>query len=104
LAFGSRVLATSTTIKATLKNNLSVALNITSIAASGDFAQTNTCGTSLAAGASCTISVTFTPTATGSRTGTLTVSDDASNSPQSVSLTGAGILPITVSAATLSVR
>ena len=50
LAFGSRVLATSTTIKVTLKNNLSVALNITSIAASGDFAQTNTCGTSLAAG------------------------------------------------------
>jgi len=56
----------------------------------GDFAQTNGCGTSLAAGTKCTISVTFTPTQTGTRTGTLTATDSANNSPQTASLTGKG--------------
>ena len=66
-------------------------LSISNIATSGDFSQTNNCGTSLAAGVHCAISVTFTPTATGTRTGTLTVSDNASNSPQTVSLSGTGV-------------
>jgi hypothetical protein len=58
--------------------------------ASGAFAQTNTCGTSLGAGANCTIAVTFTPTASGSLTGSITITDNASGSPQTVSLTGTG--------------
>ena len=44
----------------------------------------------LAATGTCTINVTFTPTATGARTGTLTVSDNAAGSPQSIPLTGTG--------------
>jgi Abnormal spindle-like microcephaly-assoc'd, ASPM-SPD-2-Hydin len=74
----------------TLSNAGNAALSITTISTSGDFAQTNKCGTSLAAGGSCQISVTFTPTAGGSRTGTLTVADGASGSPQVVTLTGTG--------------
>jgi hypothetical protein len=56
----------------------------------GDFAQTNTCGSSVAAGANCTISVTFTPAASGTRTAAVTVTDNATGSPQTVSLSGTG--------------
>jgi hypothetical protein len=56
----------------------------------GDFSQTNTCGTSVAPGASCTISVIFKPTQSGSRTATLSLAHNASASPQAVSLTGTG--------------
>ncbi len=64
-------------------------------ATSGDFSQTNTCGSSLAGGASCTAGVTFSPTATGTRTGALTVPDNSDNAgaTQSVSLTGTGTAP-----------
>ena len=58
--------------------------------ASGDFATVSNCGTVVAAGASCGVSVTFTPTATGARTGTLSFVDDASGSPQAVTLNGTG--------------
>jgi hypothetical protein len=77
--------------KVTLTNTGSAALTITTIAATGDFAQTNTCPSSLTSGANCTISVTFTPTAVGYRTGSLTVTDNAPDSPQSVPLTGTGV-------------
>ncbi|MFZ0309579.1 MAG: choice-of-anchor D domain-containing protein [Candidatus Sulfotelmatobacter sp.] len=82
----------------TLTNNQSITLNISNISASGDFSQTNNCGASLAAAASCNIQVTFTPTATGTRQGMVAVSDDASNSPQTANLTGTGV----VSALTLT--
>lgn len=92
LAFGNQVSGTTSSSQAaTVTNNQTTTLTITSIAASGDFGQTNSCGTSLGAGASCTVNVTFTPTATGSRTGTLTVTDNAVNSPQTASLGGTGI-------------
>ncbi len=58
------------------------------IAVSGDFAQTNDCGAALAPATSCAITVTFTPTAAGTRTGSLTVTSNAA--PQTVSLTGTG--------------
>jgi hypothetical protein len=94
LTFGSQLLNTTSAAQpVTLTNTGTGPLTISSIAASGDFAQTNTCGTlpaMLAANANCTISVTFTPTATGTRTGTLTITDDAANSPQTVGLTGTG--------------
>src|SRR4029077_14495146 len=54
------------------------------------FRQSDTCGSSLAAGASCTISVTFTPTASGTRSGTLSVTDNAPGTPQTASLSGTG--------------
>jgi Abnormal spindle-like microcephaly-assoc'd, ASPM-SPD-2-Hydin/Cep192 domain 4 len=78
----------------TLTNNQSATLNITKIFGSGadpgDFGVSSNCGSTVAAGGSCTITVTFKPTTTGTRTATLNVSDDASNSPQQVSLTGTG--------------
>jgi hypothetical protein len=71
-------------------NTGSSPLNITNIAASGDFSQTNTCNTSLAAGGNCQISVTFTPTKTGSRAGAVTITDNATGSPQMIALAGTG--------------
>jgi hypothetical protein len=108
LSFGSHTVGTTTNaISATLTNNQTTTLTISTVTVSGDFAQTNTCGTTLAAKAKCTISVTFTPTIVGSRTGTLTVTDDAGNSPQTSSLTGtgstAGLTSIAISPANPSV-
>jgi len=57
---------------------------------SGTTSVTHTCGSSLAAGASCSISVEFSPTASGTRTAILSVTDNAAGSPQKVSLTGIG--------------
>jgi photosystem II stability/assembly factor-like uncharacterized protein len=82
---------TSAAQTVTLTNNSSTALSISGIAASSNFAETNTCGTSLVAGANCTISVTFTPTTFGSLKGTVTISDNASSgSQQTLSLNGKG--------------
>jgi hypothetical protein len=62
---------------------------------SGDYAlgTGGTCNPtgSLAAGANCTIAITFTPTAVGTRTATLSIADNATGSPQAVALTGSGI-------------
>jgi sugar lactone lactonase YvrE len=88
---------TSNPQNVTLTNSGAASLTITSITIAGDdsedFTQTNTCGTSLASGASCTVSVTFKPTATGTRNAGLTFTDDASDSPQVVALTGTGTAP-----------
>ena len=77
-----------------LHNNLAAKLTINSISFTGgdagDFAETNTCDGSVPAKGKCTISVTFTPRATGTRNTTLAVSDSANNSPQTVAVTGTG--------------
>jgi subtilase family serine protease len=92
----------------TVKNTSTVAVSLTTggITISGtnasSYAHTTTCGTSLAVGASCTISVTFKPTATGTLTASLSIADNASGSPQTVSLTGTGASATTGAAATLS--
>ncbi len=89
----------------TLTNTGSASLNFSSIVASGDFAQTNDCGTSVAAAASCTITVSFTPTGDGIRTGELILSSNDPNSPQSILLTGEGIgvvSDLTLSASSLT--
>jgi hypothetical protein len=95
LAFGTETVGTRSTAKTvTLTNVSATALSITSIAIVGtdpaDFAQSNTCGASVAAGKSCTISVTFTPKATGARTATVHITDNGGASPQSITLTGTG--------------
>jgi hypothetical protein len=59
--------------------------------ASANYSATTTCGSSLDAGASCTVSVIFTPTTTGSLPGTLLVTDNAANSPQTAGLSGTGV-------------
>ncbi len=82
--------ATSAAQTVTLTNQGNASLKISNIAISGNFAQTNNCSATLASSASCTFTVNFTPTATGSRTGALTIADNAAGSPQSVALTGTG--------------
>jgi probable HAF family extracellular repeat protein len=79
----------------TLSNVGTTTLTLGDIAVTGtdaaDFAQTHTCGSSLAAGASCSISVRFKPKASGTRTAALSVTDSAAGSPQSVSMSGTGV-------------
>jgi len=72
-----------------LTNFGSDTLNITSIVASGDFDEKDDCGSSLPPLGSCTIDVTFAPTRQGHRTGAITITDNAPDSPQKVNLTGA---------------
>lgn len=91
LTFAGEVLTnTSASQTVTVSNSGNAALSISSVGISGDFAQTNNCGSSLAPNASCDVKVTFTPTMTGSRTGTLTVSDNAASNTQAVALSGTG--------------
>jgi len=93
--FGNQGLNTTSTAQTvTLKNNSTaivknIVVSITGAGASS-FAQTTACGATLAAGASCTISVTFKPTATGAVTATLSVADSDASSPQTAALTGTG--------------
>jgi hypothetical protein len=103
LAFGNQAAGTPSASKAVKLSNAGAGpLEIGSIEASGDFSQTNNCGSSLAASSNCTINVTFNPTNLGSITGALTVSDSASTSPQLVKLTGTGEAPLTVSPTSLT--
>lgn len=91
LTFSSQAVgSTSGAQTVALTNTGNAVLNLTSITASGDFSETNTCGTSVAAGSSCTISVTFAPTTGGALTGTITITDNANNSPQTIALSGSG--------------
>jgi hypothetical protein len=95
LSFTAAAGTTSAAQTVTLSNTGSVPLTITGITAPssplmGLFNETSNCGASLAAGASCAISVTFAPVTTGSATGNILVTDNATGSPQTVSLTGTG--------------
>lgn len=93
LTFGRQpLLAASTPIPVTLTNNSTTTLNISQIAITGMFAQTNSCPAALPVGQSCTINVTFLPSATGPANGNLTIIDDDVSSSQVVSLTGTGAM------------
>jgi len=93
LTFASQPVFTASPAQSiTLTNYGTAALSITSIATNGDFSQADTCGASLAILASCTVSVTFTPTAAGARAGTLSIKENALGSPQAVNLSGTGTL------------
>ncbi len=87
---------TSGPLRVALTNSASAVLNIASIAASGPFKETNNCGPTLAPGVSCTITVTFSPTAAGTQTGVITVTSNSQTSPQTLPLSGTGTtaLPI----------
>ena len=80
----------------TVQNTGNADLNMQTASASGDFAiSSDTCsGTTVVPGSTCTIGVTFTPTQTGSLTGTLTIPDNAADSPRLVSLSGTGAQPV----------
>src|SRR5204862_3247375 len=94
LSFGKQKVGTASLVKyVTLINTRNATLTFSgSFLISGNFAfgGLGTCGSTVAAGANCTISVKFTPTATGTRTGAVTLNDNAPNTPQKISLSGSG--------------
>jgi hypothetical protein len=104
LTFSGQAPGTSSAAQSvTVTNSGSAALTFSGITVSGGFSQSNNCGTGIPAGGACTVSVIFTPTAAGTLTGTLTIADNASNSPQTVSLTGtAAIATLKVSPTSLT--
>lgn len=91
--FGNVVVGTSSTLTRTMSNTGSASLNITSIVipSGAPYTQTNTCGSTLAAGAKCTFTFTFTPTANKTQNSSCTITDSASSSPQIYNLYGAGV-------------
>jgi YetA-like protein len=93
--FGNQLLNTpSAGQNFALSNSGKAALSIASLSITGtnsaDFSQTNSCPSSLATGASCVVTVTFKPSATGSESAAINVADNASGSPQIVVLNGSG--------------
>jgi len=92
LKFSSPVSKTSASKVATLSNNSAAAITINSVAVNDShfIITSNTCGATLAAGASCKIKVAFLPTQKGTVTGTLSVTDTGAGSPQTAALTGTG--------------
>jgi fibronectin type 3 domain-containing protein len=95
LIFSSQPVGTTSGAQTvTLTNTGGASLSIANFTVTGadasDFAETNLCGSSVVAGAKCTIAVMFTPSATGTRTAALSISDNANGSPKTVSLSGTG--------------
>jgi hypothetical protein len=103
IAFGLVLTGSSKTASPIkLTNEMSVPLTGINVAVSGAaFSQTNTCGVSLAAGAQCTVTATFAPTASGTQSGTVSITDSAANSPQTITLQGSGLLPVSFAPASL---
>ena len=109
LSFSEQIVGTTSAAKkVTVKNTGTEKLLFSSTpvtitgANAGDFSETSTCTGSIAADSSCTVDVSFTPVATGTRNATLTVNDEAQNSPQTVSLSGTGGAQATLSPAALT--
>ncbi len=98
LDFGTVEVGATSTQTVTLTNPAQSPLDISSIQAGGDYSETNNCGSVVNAGAGCTISVSFTPSAVGTSVGTVTLRDTGLGSPQTITLTGAGGAPFALSA------
>jgi hypothetical protein len=92
LTYANTLVGFSTTAQSIrISNSGNAPLTIASLGISGDFAETDNCTAApIAAGGSCTANITFTPSAVGTRAGTLTVTSDGDGSPQTVSLSGKG--------------
>jgi hypothetical protein len=100
MTFSNQIIkSTSPAQGITLTNTGNSSLTVSGLVFSGtnasEFAETDNCVGTIAAGAICTINVTFSPTATGTRTGTLSITDNATSppSPQTVALTGTATAP-----------
>jgi sugar lactone lactonase YvrE len=95
LDFGNQQSFTTSAAKTVTLTNSSPAsaapISIPSITITGPFAQTNTCPAALGTGASCQISVTFTPQSAGALGGQIVIKDNASGNPQTIGLTGTGV-------------
>jgi len=91
LTFPSQPVGTSSEPQVvTLTNTSAVAVTISQISYSGDFSESNSCIPALPVAGTCQISITFSPTLGGKRSGGLSIADNATGSPQTVTLTGAG--------------
>jgi hypothetical protein len=87
----------------TLTNSGSVSLSISTVSVSGDFSETDACaGQTIAPSGTCMVSVTFTPSVTGSISGALTIVDNAQNTPQVLALSGTGLPELSISPASES--
>lgn len=86
----------------TVTNSGAAPLNISGITATANFQEIDDCGSQVAAGAHCTINVTFAPTTTGNLQGTITLADNASGSPHRITLAGQGVNSGPPPAATLT--
>ncbi len=98
LTFASRPIGTTSAAQTvTLSNPGNATLTISSIAVTGtnsaDFAETHTCGGNIAINASCTISVTFAPSAEGARSAAVTITSNAQNGTRTISLSGTATIP-----------
>jgi len=91
VSFPSQAVATTSSAQAITLWAGTTVINNLSIKTSGNFSETNNCGSGLAAYASCQIQVTFTPTVVGLLQGTLTITDSAPQNPPAISLTGSGV-------------
>ncbi|MEY4428919.1 MAG: hypothetical protein RLZZ182_1608, partial [Pseudomonadota bacterium] len=94
IAFGSIQVGNSSSSTVTLSNTGNATLTLGTVTVSGDYSLSgaNTCtnGHSVSAGSNCTLGVTFSPTTTGTRTGSVSITHNAAGSPSSVSLSGSG--------------
>jgi Beta-propeller repeat/Cep192 domain 4 len=105
LTFPSMVVGSASTPQTvTVTNSGSASLSITAISVSGNYTQTNTCGSTLAAGAACHVTLVFAPLQTGSDTGTVTITDSATGSPHKVALTGTGVAVFSLAVAPPSAK
>ncbi|HEV2426018.1 MAG TPA: FG-GAP-like repeat-containing protein [Terriglobia bacterium] len=104
LSFGDEpVGSASQATQVTLTNSGNQTLNLVGVTTSGDFVAANLCQNSIAVGASCVVSVVFKPSAGGARDGALSITDNATNSPQTVALSGTGTTPaVTLSPSSLN--
>jgi hypothetical protein len=92
LNFGNEeVQNTSAPQTVTITNTGKTAISLTSFETTYGYTETNTCGSSLAAGKDCKVTVTFKPTQVQTYSGTLTITDSDVTSPQKITLTGTGI-------------
>ena len=92
LKFNSQQIGTSSApLDMKLYNSGGAPLVISGVTVTGDYSESNSCGSNVAVGASCTVSVTFKPTKAGKRKGTLSIKDNATVKPQTVILSGVGV-------------
>lgn len=108
LALPATILSDTNQASITITNNgIDLNLAVSSITVSGtnaaDFKETNNCTTVAPGGGTCTVTITFTPSAAGARSATLTVNDNAANSPQTVALSGTGVVGLDISPTSQSV-
>ena len=95
LTFAAQAVATASAAQTiSLKNSGNADLTGVKITIAGadaaSFAETNNCGTTVAAGASCNVNVVFTPASAGALSATVNIADNAANSPQAIALSGTG--------------